>query len=176
MTFKKLKSMYKIPTHNLYTESPHRSCAWNIICTCLPKFCKYIWLQIISMSICCTNVECSYFFISMSSWLSGEERRLRCEGARVQIPEEAESWLSWKGEVKEGEVEGWEWKWRMDIFVKLWRKLIFISFKQWVYNLHIFMFKISYHFSSVWGFCGGFCVGILYGDSVWELFAGIEFF
>ena len=42
------------------------------------------------MAIPSTNVDNSDVFTSMSSWLSGEERRLRSEGARVQIPEEAE--------------------------------------------------------------------------------------
>ena len=56
------------------------------------------------MAIPSTNVDNSNVLTSMSSWLSGEERRLRSEGARVQVPEEAERFRMRK--LKEEEVEG----------------------------------------------------------------------
>ena len=48
------------------------------------------------MAILSTNVDNSDVFTSMSSWLSGGERRLRSKGARVRVPEEAErfGWMS----------------------------------------------------------------------------------
>ena len=56
------------------------------------------------MAIPSTNVDNSDVFTSMSSWLSGEERRLRSEGAWVQVPEEAER----EEELRRDELNGGE--------------------------------------------------------------------
>ena len=42
------------------------------------------------MSLIGKNNEKNHLFISMSSWLSGKERGLQSEGARVRVTAEAE--------------------------------------------------------------------------------------
>ena len=42
------------------------------------------------MSLIGTNNENNQLFISMSSWLSGEERGLQSDGAQVRVTAEAE--------------------------------------------------------------------------------------
>ena len=84
--------------HRVPTQKPYRHNI--IICTFLPKFGKLIWLHFSSMAIPSTNVDNSDVFTSMSSWLSGGERRLRSKGARVRVPEEAET--NQRGKKSEG--------------------------------------------------------------------------
>ena len=55
-----------------------------------------------------------HIFISMSSWLEGEERELRSEGTQVQISMAAAGGflISWRGRLKEGQIVWLERDWK----------------------------------------------------------------
>ena len=70
------------------------------------------------MSLIGTNNEKNQFFISMSSWLSGEESRIQSERAQVRVTVGAER----EEVLRRGEFEG-----RRACIVKVERKKIFLS-------------------------------------------------
>ena len=55
-----------------------------------------------------------HIFISMSSWLEGEERELRSGRTQVQIPTAAAGGflISWRGRLKDGQIVWWEREWK----------------------------------------------------------------
>ena len=58
-----------------------------------------------------------HIFISMSSWLEGEEREIRSKGTRVQISVAVDGFLiSWRGRLKEGQIVWWERKLKRNNF------------------------------------------------------------
>ena len=83
------------------------------------------------MAIPSANVDNYLVYVSMSSWLSGEERRLRSEGARVQVPEEAERFSD---DLNGGDLKGNSENERMGTFshYKIAKNSLFIILKTWV--------------------------------------------